>query len=198
MRNTLSTLSTLITDDIMNMSIDQIAKEYKKSLNPALLSLAFKNHYNLIIQTSKNYYGLADEDIASYSLEKLDYCLQTVDLDKALFSTYYTTVLMNKFREETQALNTHKRKAIFYSDSYEKLLDNGFDIAVADFYNTNLLEDLTEYDLTDKEVQYCKLIIKDFTNAEIAKLMDVSKMTLSYIRKSLRLKLYPLVALNIQ
>ncbi len=174
------------------MSLEQIAEAYRESLNPSLLALAFEKTYKLIINISAKYYGLTDEDIASFSLEKLDICLQTYKSGQVNFSTYFTTTLMNKFREETEALNTQKRKVLFFSDSYEAMVENGFDLVAATCEDDEIMDTLTQYKLTEKELQYCNLILDGWNNSEISKMMGVSIMTLSNMRKKLREKLMPL------
>ncbi len=192
MLRTLNMLSTLIIEDTRNMNLEQIAEAYRESLNPSLLALAFEKTYKLIINISAKYYGLTDEDIASFSLEKLDMCLQTYKSGQVNFSTYFTTTLMNKFREETEALNTQKRKALFFSDSYEVMVENGFDLVAATCEDNEIMDTLTQYKLTEKELQYCSLILNGWSNSEISKMMGVSVMTLSNMRKKLREKLMPL------
>jgi RNA polymerase sigma factor (sigma-70 family) len=185
-------LSTLIIEETRDMTLEEIAEAYRESLNPSLLALAFEKTYKLIIYVSRNYYGLSDEDIASFSLEKLDDCLLTYENGQASFSTYFTRTLHNKFREETQALNTHKRKAMFFSDSYEVMVENGFDLVAATCEDDEIMDTLTQYKLTEKELQYCSLILNEWSNSEISKMMGVSIMTLSNMRKKLREKLMPL------
>jgi len=192
MLRTLNMLSTLIIEDARDMSLEQIAEAYRESLNPSLLALAFEKTYKLIINISAKYYGLTNEDIVSFSLEKLDICLQTYKSGKANFSTYFTTTLMNKFREETEALNTQKRKALFFSDSYEVMVENGFDLVAATCEDDEIMDTLTQYKLTEKELQYCSLILNGWSNSEISKMMGVNVMTLSNMRKKLREKLMSL------
>ena len=127
MITTLEMLSTLIINETLEMTLEEIAVAYREDLNPSLLAAAFAKTYKLIINISNHYYGLTQDDIASFSLEKLDFCLQTYNDDKAAFSTYFSTNLKNKFREETQYLNTQKRKVMFYSESYDMMVENGFD-----------------------------------------------------------------------
>lgn len=191
MLKTLNTLSTLIIEDNRDMTLEQIAEAYRESLNPSLLALAFERTFKLIIHVSAKYYGLTNEDIASFALEKLDFSLQTYKIGQANFTTYYTTVLMNKFREETEALNTQKRKAIFFSDSYETMVENGYDL-VACTIEDDIVYSLEEYNLSVRELEYCNLIIADYSNAEISAKLGVSVMTLSNMRKKLREKLMPL------
>lgn len=191
MNRTLNILSNIIMEDNRDMTLEEIAEAYGESLNPSLLALAFEKVFKLIIHVSTKYYGLTNEDIASFALEKLDFSLQTYKIGQANFTTYFTTVLMNKFREETEALNTQKRKAIFFSDSYEVMVENGFDLIAATCEDDEIIE-LTQYKLTEKELQYCNLILSDWSNSEISKMMGVSIMTLSNMRKKLREKLMPL------
>ena len=98
---------------------------------------------------------------------------------------------MNKFREETQSLNTHKRKIMFHSDSYESLVENGFDIE-SEMALDETFDSLESYGLNARELEYCNLIIQNYSNAEISKKLGVSIMTLSNMRKKLREKLTPL------
>ena len=191
MLRTLNMLSTLIIEETRDMTLEEIAKAYRENLNPSLLALAFEKTYKLIIYVSRNYYGLTNEDIASFALEKLDFSLQTYKIGQANFTTYFTTVLMNKFREETEALNTQKRKAIFFSDSYETMVENGYDL-VACTIEDDIVYSLEEYNLSVRELEYCNLIIADYSNAEISAKLGVSVMTLSNMRKKLREKLMPL------
>ena len=191
MITTLKTLSTLIINETLEMTLEEIAVAYREDLNPSLLAAAFAKTYKLIINISNHYYGLTQDDIASFSLEKLDFCLQTYNDDKAAFSTYFSTNLMNKFREETQYLNTQKRKVMFYSESYDVMVENGFDLESPEQVRETI-DNLASYGLTGKEMAYCDLILKDFTNAEISKLLGVSVMTLSNMRKKLKEKLMPL------
>lgn len=192
MLETLKTLSNLIIPEHRQLTLEQIAEQYKKDLNPSLLAIAFEKTYKLTLNLSSNYFGLSQEDIASYSLEKLDQCLQTYEKGNAAFTTYYSIMIGNKFREETQALTTHKRKAIFHSESYEVMRENGFDLVSPCQENSDLIETLSSYSLTDREFEYCKLILSNYTNSEISKYLGVSVMTLSNMRKNLRQKLMPL------
>ncbi len=191
MIKTLKTLSTLITNETLEMTLEEIAVAYREDLNPSLLAAAFAKTYKLIINISNHYYGLNQDDIASFSLEKLDFCLQTYNGGKAAFSTYFYTNLMNKFREETQYLNTQKRKIMFYCQSYDEMVENGFDLESPEQMG-DTIDNLASYGLTEREMAYCDLILKDFTNAEISQQLGVSVMTLSNMRKKLRKKLRPL------
>ena len=190
MQETYKMLVGLMQNKYKDLSMEQLAIEYQEELNPSILAESFVRNYNFILQISSNYYGLTEQDIASYALDRLDYCLQTYQQGNK-FLTYYGTVLKNKLREETQYLNTHKRKAIFHSSSYEVMVDNGFDLIACaqEDETTNLVEDLREQGLEDREIQYCIYLLLGESNANIAKNMGCTIMTLCNMRKRMRIKL---------
>ena len=187
MKGTLEMLSTIIDPKDLERDLEEIALEYQDTLNPQLLAVTFKRVYKLIFSISSNYLGLTNDDIASYSLFELDKALLTFnELERAKFTTYITTLLKNRFRTETQALNADKRKAIFNSNSYETMVENGFDLVAEDLEDLSFLDDLN---LNKHLKQYCHLLIRQYTNKEIAKKLGVSVMTLSNWRRVLREKL---------
>ena len=196
MNNTLKTLSTIITEEFHKNNLEQLADAYKEDLNPSILASAFSKCFDLINHVSASYFGLSTEDIASFSLEVLDFCLQNYVAGRCAFTTYYTTILKNRFRQETQALSTQKRKASIYSDSLDGLMDEGFDVADSDgnFLDSKeaLMFNLSRLNLRDLERDYCELVALGCTNSEISGILQVSVMTLSNLRKSLRVKLAPL------
>ena len=190
MKETYKMLVGLTQNKYKNLSMEQLAIEYQKELNPSILAESFVRNYNFIFQMASGHYGLTEQDIASHALERLDYCLQTYQQGRK-FLTYYGTVLKNKFREETQYLNTHKRKVIFHSSSYEVMVDNGFDLVANAQGNemVELIEDLRERGLEDKEIRYCFYLLMGESNANIAKSMGCTIMTLCNMRKKLKKKL---------
>lgn len=189
MLNTLTMLRGIVDLEDEKLSLEDISIKYRQTLSPALFAAAFSKTYRMIIGVSKNYFGLTNADVVSFALEKLDYCLLTYEPEKAAFSTYYITTLKNRFREEMGALNTHKRKAMYYSDSYESLVAAGYDLEYYEEQNFDCLDMLNSAGLNERELRYCLLTIDNYSNAEIAKLLGVSIMTLSNMRKGLREKL---------
>ncbi len=190
MQETYKMLVGLMQNKYKDLSMEQLAIEYQKDLDPPILAESFVRNYNFIFQLASGYYGLTEQDIASHALERLDFCLQTFKQGNG-FLTYYGTVLKNKFREETQYLNTHKRKVIFHSSSYEVMVDNGFDLVASAQEDeiTNLVEDLRERGLEDREIQYCIYLLLGESNADIAENMGCTIMTLCNMRKRMRIKL---------
>lgn len=184
MDSTLKMMRHLITEETNKLTLEEIAEEYQEEKQPELLASAYSKVFRLVIAASNNYYGLAETDIASYTLEKLDESLQTYN-GGAKFSTYFRTVMSNKFREETQALNTHKRKVIFHSNSYDTMVENGYDIA----QETEIKIELEGYGLSEREKKYCMYMMAQETNQEAAEHLGVSTMALTKMRRRLRRKL---------
>jgi DNA-binding CsgD family transcriptional regulator len=65
-------------------------------------------------------------------------------------------------------------------------MENGYDVATS---NENDSCDLTGFNLDERELTYCNLLLDGYTNAEISKKLNTSIMTLSNLRKKLRIKL---------
>lgn len=193
MDSTLKTLSTIITPELDKLSLEQLAAVYAEGLNPSALASAYRKIFKLAVQISKKYYGFSSEDLASFVLEELDKSLQMYTPERSAFSTFFATMLNNRLRMESQALSTDKRKAFLYADSFEQAIENGYD-AVCDMYEgiQETLESLKAFGLTLRELTYCKLVMCDYKNSEIANMLGVSVMTLSNMRKVLRIKLAPL------
>lgn len=194
MNDTLKTLSQLITPKYEQMSLEQLAEVYTKDFNPCVLASAFSKTFKLIISISHKFFGFSSEDIASFSLEMLDRSLQTFVNNGTLFTTYFTTVFRNKLREESEKLSTDKRKVYMHSTSLDALVDSGFDICTYDniYDNNSLINSLSVYGLDSREIKYCNLILDGYTNKEISQKLNTSIMTLSNIRKKLRIKLAPM------
>ena len=192
MQQTLKLFKPLITSELEKQCLEDLAEAYQKDLNPQILATAFHKCYKLAISTAKKFHGLTSEDIESFAVTILDKCLRNYQPLGATFSTYYVTVYNNKLREETEALDTDKRKANITSNSLETLLDNGIDFASDESTETwMLIEILKSFKLSHRELNYCKLIMDGYTNADIASMWETSVMTLSNLRKGLRDKIDP-------
>jgi len=191
MEGTLKLLKPLITDEVKKMSLEEMAEAYTLCLNPSILAGAFSQLYMLTISTAQKFYGISSHDLASFSLEKLDQCLQLYKQGDAKFSTYYRSCLYNRLREEAESLNTHKRRMIFCAESLDKLFEENMEFEpqaeisiefkVGDFMPTEVM--------TEREITYCQYIIEGWANKDIAEMMQLSIMSLTKIRKRLREKI---------
>lgn len=179
MNDTLKLLQPFINSQLENLTLEQLAFKYQSNNETTILATSFSKVFKLAIIIKNEYYGLDDTDIASWCLEKLDYCLRTYKTGNC-FTTYFSVVFKNKLREETEKLNYKKRKGILES------INDILDIGICDTYN--LIDMLLPKDLTDKEYTYCILASEGYDNSYIAGELNVSRMTISNIRKSLKNK----------
>lgn len=192
MERTLNLLKTLTAPELEGLTLEELASMYTGGLSPSVFSVAFTKVYKLAIRISQKFFGFCEEDIVSFTLEELDKSLQLYQPGNCSFITFFATMLNNRLRMESEALTTQKRKAFLFSDSYEQLVENGFDVCQEVNSTAELLESLSCFGLTERELAYCNLVIQDYKNSEIAKMFGVSVMTLSNMRKQLRIKLAPL------
>ncbi|MDD3039728.1 helix-turn-helix transcriptional regulator [Bacteroides sp.] len=178
-----------VVPEKLNEPVERLAVEYQATLNHTIFATIFYKVFKLAVTISHEYYGLTAEDIASWSVEKLEYCLRTFKAEEnGKFSTYYGAVLRNKFKEETVALTMQKRKVHMYTDSLDKAVELGFDTP-APTIDDMWLNIETDSNLTPREKQFCYLVINRYSSLEIAETLGVSQMTLTNIRKQLRVKI---------
>ena len=180
MNNTLKLLKPLVDPLLLGSTLDELALLYQQEPDTKVFATCFYKIFKLAIVSSKKYWGLNEDDIASICLEKLDYCLRTYEPIYS-FTTYFTKVFENRLREETQKYSRKKRKCVL--QSINDLINEG----IYDTYN--VLEMLLPKTLTDKEYKYCMLLSEGYDNAYISSKLGVSQTTLSNYRKSLKFKL---------
>lgn len=185
MYGTFKQMKLLITEESEKMNYNELCEKYKINLDPIYLATAYVKLHEMIANISHRYFGLTDEDFESYALEKLDQAMQTFDSDKSGFTTYFYILFKNKLRQETQYLNMQKRKANYVSNSYELMVENGFDIESETSVDDQLFS-IEELSMREKE--YCRLLLLEYTNAEISKIMGVSLTALSYYRTKIKIK----------
>lgn len=184
MYNTRKLLLPLIDAHYDDLTLEELCEEYKIKADARILASAYDKIYRLAIVINNNYWGLTEADYASHCLERLDFCLRTYDIRpnrKAKFITYFCKVYGNKLREETEALNRKKRKCILTS------INELINVGVEDTYN--LIELLLPNTLTEKEYRLCMLESEGYDKQYCADALGVSRMTISNLEKSLRIKL---------
>lgn len=184
MYNTRKLLLPLVDGHYEGLTLEELCDEYKIKSDAKILATAFEKIYKLAIIIKNQYWGLSDEDYASHCLERLDFCLRHYDYRPnrpTKFSTYFCKVYSNKLREETESLNAKKRKCIL--ESINELINVG----VEDTYN--LIEMLLPNTLTANEYQLCLLESEGYDKQYCADMLGVSRMTISNMEKSLRVKL---------
>lgn len=173
------------------MNIQELIQSYKKNQEDQALKNIYDELNMLTHRIASSYWGLTDADLSSFAYETLYLCLKTYRIDGgSKFTSYYATSLKFKLRAETIALHQQKRKANYCCDSYEELQESGFDISNQTTHDIYIIDAINSMSLTNNERKYCMLLINDeYSNAEIAKKLNVSIMTLCNLRKSLKIKL---------
>ena len=182
MYNTYKLLAPLMDYHYYDLSLEELAEEYKISSNSKILAVSFDKIYKIALVIKNQYWGLLEDDIASYCLQTLDTALKTYDeMYKTRFVTYFCKIFSNKLREETENLNRKKRKCIL--ESIHDLID----IGVEDTYN--LIEMLLPKTLTKNEYKLCLLESEGYSKKECAEILGVSRMTIHNWENSLKIKL---------
>ena len=189
MEATKNLLKQLITEESMNMSFNELISRYQYDLNPSMLATVYLKLYDLIQKVSMQYPGLTQQDIASYSLEKLDMCLQTYQPGKTKFITYYVTVLKRCFMKETWAQKMLKRKSMLYAESLEQMHEEGWDIETPAIEFSDEFSYISSLKLSPRQENYLILTMQGFSVPAIAKMLGVSHTTVYNYKKALRKKI---------
>jgi len=171
--------------------LDQLVELYQQTGGDEILGILYRELEMLIFKLSSSYWGLTKEDVSSFAFETVYQCLQTYKIDGgAKFTSYFATSFKFRLRTETVALNQHKRKANLTAVSYEGLVEDGFDVGVDCFSDVAIIDAINRLALTTNEQKYCMLVLEGIhNNAEIAEFLGLSVMSLSNMRKRLRIKL---------
>lgn len=183
MYSTYKLLKPLVDKNLDSYSLEELAFMYQQNSESRILATSYCKIYRLAIMLSNKYWGLTEADVASFCLEKLDMCLLTYQEGSA-FTTYFGKVFCNKLREETENLNRKKRKCILES------INDLINVGVEDTYN--LIEMMLPANLTSKERTLCIMESQGYDRKDVASELNVSRMTIHNMEKSLQVKLSPL------
>lgn len=181
MNETYLMLKSYAKKDLCELTYEELAHKYQKESNSDILASSYVNIYKLANTISSKYYTVDPDDVQSYCLEKLDYCLRTYDSSDKSFISYFCTCYKNMLNDIIKGFNRMKRINITES------LDTVLDIGIEDTYN--LLSVILPTTLTNNERRYCELASEGYNNTDIANYLGVSRMTICNIRKSLKVKL---------
>lgn len=191
-------------------NVNKLALDYQNTEDTIILSYIFCKHFGLTVTQTDKYFGLTDEDMASFALEELHKALMHYRTDGgAQVTTLYSRFLNNRLRKETIDLTYDKRKSNYVADSFEGEIeenDKG-DVSSTGFANelsyndegiseVELLMSLAEtQELTENEFRYCEIIVSEVSDtcnikdSEIASRLNISSAAVHYIKKSLRKKI---------
>lgn len=182
MDDTLNMLKPYANKDLCKLTYEELACIYQTNHNEEVLASSYINIHKLVDTIALKYYTIDDTDKQSYCLEKLDYCLRTYNSNKDKnFVSYFCTCYKNMLNDIVKGFNYMKRSSILES------LDSIVETGIEDTYD--VLSMLLPTNLTYKERVYCELASQGYDNTYIASYLDVSRMTICKIRKSLKIKL---------
>jgi DNA-binding CsgD family transcriptional regulator len=183
-----------------------IALQYQEEEDAILLAYTFCKHFGLTVTQCEKYFGLNQDDLASFALEELHKAMMNYRPDGgAKLVTLYSRFLNNRLRTETTNLTYDKRKSNSMTESFEgtpdeedgkvgRSVDMGYE--EESFSEIEMLMSLADKgELTENEYRYCEIIIKEVSDttqikdSEIASRLNVSSAAVHYIKKSLQKKI---------
>jgi hypothetical protein len=203
-------LNLLPLAEARELTDEECAQLYKQEENPIYLATMFTRHFAMLTQVSNKYWGVTEEDRASFCLEEVHRALLNFLPNKnARFFTFLHSCLCNRFRAETQALNADKRKTLahatsFYADKettvkqgdVQKDGDAEYETVIVDkTKHTEKLELLLcveESNLSEKEKAFCRYALENnvyATDTDFAKQQSISSAAVFYIKQSLKEKI---------
>jgi DNA-directed RNA polymerase specialized sigma24 family protein len=195
MNSTLKIMQSIVMQEHLEGSIEDHIAEYQTGHNPSILAATYIKLYRFSLKTLNSFPFISNEDGASLCLEILDKCLLTYNLSLTTkFISWYGPCLTNRFLQEYTKNNTKKAKVIKDALSYDKILEDGYDIPSFETYE-QIESELDTYSLlqnvklTANERAFCKYALEGYSNAEIKRKLDVSYTTIVNIRRSLLKKL---------
>ena len=155
-----------------------------------------KSNWSWIIRKSDvpirpwNFKNIVDEDKASYALQELDKCMLTYDETISNFSTFFSTYLDNALITLSIKKSTDKRKIIYNEEN----MDNLNNLSYEDNYNCFDIDMFCkDNDLSNIEINQCKLLYSGYSIKEIAKRFNISVQYCYQLNKNIKNKLLNLV-----
>ena len=185
------------------LDLSNLATEYQQTHNSFIFAYSFCKLFPYMKSVADQYFHLTDEDKSSFIVEELQKCLLTYDSSSAKFITMVNTYIKRRLYAESSMENHQKRCANNMGDSFDELC------ATKESYQFKNEADLAEMEvaisqidaeLTDNEVKYCKIIIRNNTklyDREVAKEIGITGAGVNYIKRCLKGKLSPLLLGNL-
>ena len=183
MYETLKMMKSILNGKEEKVNEKELIKEYQEKLSPNILAYFYVNNFGLILQISKNYPLLLNEDVASFCLQELDLSLQSYNLESSnKFITYFGKRFKNLLRTNLEKMQMQKRKANIFCKELSYNYTNNLEIEDIDLL-------LDNYNLSNKEKLQSKLKLAGYTFREIAKLFNCSNITILRNNKKIKEKI---------
>ena len=181
MYETLKMMRQIITGKEKDTEEKELIKQYKESQNPNILAYFYIKNFGMIQKADLTNY-LSSQDKASFCLQELDKCLYNYNLENdCLFSTYFIKCFKNRLRMEREQLQTLKRKANILIENIYEYSDN------LSYTEESFL--LDNYNLTEREKEFCKLKQYGYNIKEISNYFKLSISRVYKINNEIKQKL---------
>ena len=171
----------------------EISDLYKLQEDPILLAHVFCKNFGIIVLESKKYFGVSEEDKASWAVEELHKALLAYDAARgASVQVFFSRCLNNRLRSETQSLNRHRRKANTNCQEFEAMSEISAAYTESAYAHVELVETLAQLNLSDRELDYCKIVMDYYPHVkdtDIAKSFGVSSAAIHYLKEGIEQKL---------
>ena len=182
MNETLLMLRPYIHVELCDMSLEDLAAKYQESHSDDVLASSYNKIYKLSKKISAKYYGIEDDDLESYCLEKLAQCLDTYEPKEAeSFVSYFCACYNNKLRTLVRGFSRIKRSTVI--EPLDTIIDKG----INDTYD--LISDVLATVLSVREQTLVYMLYEGYNMREIAKQLGVSVCMGYKIKKSVMFKL---------
>jgi DNA-binding CsgD family transcriptional regulator len=176
-----------------NANLSAVALQYQNNSDPICFSFVFCKLYPYMITQVAKFFYLTSEDKASFCVEELNKAMKDFDFFKAnRVQTVFSLYLYNRLRQESSDLSYDKRKANNTSIGYDESGYTDQTYQDISFENIEILESLASSNLSDKELKYCSLIIKNsgkIIDTDIASILGITSAGVNYIKNSLTKKI---------
>lgn len=188
MKQTIELMNQLSTLYLGPKDYCEMARIYQETEDPSILASVFVGVYRMLIQESKNYFGLTEHDIASLALEEIHKALTNYKFNsKASVITLIWTYFRRRLYAITNQNNTHKRQANFDTECYEELnvpCDEGYS-------KFELMEFIGSLNLNKSEQKFIEFIFEEpheVKDTEIARAIGITSMGVRYVRNRIQEK----------
>lgn len=179
------------------ISLDECVMYYQDTEDPRYLMHVFLKYFPFTVTVADKYFGLTEDDKASYAVEELSRAMIHFEPDQGTkIQTLYAKFLSNRYRYETQQLNTQKRKANSeanssqYDEEVFPVILTRTDKAYRDIEFEQSLKKCES--LTENEKRYCNIVMNEpegISDSDIARDLGVTPAAVYYIKQSLQKKL---------
>lgn len=184
------------------MDDNECARLYEQDPDVAIAKI-YRKYSGMLYSLGRKYYSLGSEDIESLTFEAIDKSLKGFSSSgRGNFATYLTHVMKNSLKNELRALKIESVTRDWYVDVQFETDTTDEDGVVSSFDtrghteerygNIEILESVKTTTVTDNQYKYVQAIIqagRDLTDAEVARLIGVSRSSIQGIKEGLQKKL---------